>query len=108
MLALESDRLGAHVLNVGTGRRTTITGVARSLAEHLGLNLEPQLLKRFRAGDIRHCYADPTLAREALGFEARYSLEDGLPELVEWCRHEKPPDLVERSLNELRDEGLVR
>ena len=72
------------------------------------MDLEPQLLNQFRAGDIRHCYADPTLAREILGFEAQRSLEDGLPDLVEWCRGETPLDLVERSLNELRNEGLVR
>lgn len=107
-LAVEAETPGAHVLNVGSGRRQTIADVARALAGQLGVPIEPQLLGRFRAGDVRHCFADPTRAREVLGFEASHTLEQGIPELIEWCRSEQPPDNVERSLAELRERGLVR
>ncbi len=108
VLALDSERSGAHVLNVGTGRRLPISDVAELLARHLHLPLHPHLLRQFRAGDIRHCYADPARAKAILGFEARHSLEAGLPSLIEWCRGERPPDEVERSHDELRKQGLVQ
>jgi hypothetical protein len=43
-----------------------------------------------------------------LGFQARYSLDEGIPDLIDWCRNEQPPDRVEASFAELRKKGLVR
>jgi dTDP-L-rhamnose 4-epimerase len=108
LLATECSKDGAHVLNVGTGRATSVREVAEALASHLGLELRPQLLKQYRVGDVRHCIADPAKARAVLGFEARRTFEDGLPELIEWCRGEKALDRVETSLEELKRQGLVR
>jgi dTDP-L-rhamnose 4-epimerase len=108
LLAVESPAQGGHVLNVGTGRPMTIVGVAEALAKHLGSNIRPQLLKKYRVGDIRHCFADTRRAREVLGFEARRTLEDGLPDLVAWCRDQRPPDTVQSSLEDLRARNLVR
>src|SRR6185295_15539624 len=102
-LATEYAGSGAHVLNIGTGRRTSVRGVADALAAQLGVALPPQLLNRYRAGDIRHCIADPRLARDVLGFAAERTFEDGLPALIDWCRQETPRDEVEASMAELKD-----
>lgn len=107
-LAVEYDRPGIHVLNVGTGRRVTVAEVAEKLAKHLDRDIAPQMLGRYRAGDIRQCIADPTAARQVLGFEAAHSFESGLPDLVAWCRSTQPPDGVETSLAVLKEKGLVR
>jgi dTDP-L-rhamnose 4-epimerase len=108
LLAVEHDDGGVHVLNVGTGRRTSILELAETLARHLGVDAAPQLLGQCRTGDVRHCFADPAQARKELGFAARHSLEASLPELIEWCRREIANDAVEPSLRELTDRGLVR
>jgi dTDP-L-rhamnose 4-epimerase len=108
VLALDSRHEGTHVLNVGTGRRLAVGAIAQMLATHLGSNVNAQLLRQFRAGDIRHCFADTSKAKEVLGFQACRTLEEGLPTLVEWCRNERPPDGVERSHDELRRQGLVK
>ncbi|MCI4348535.1 MAG: NAD-dependent epimerase/dehydratase family protein, partial [Thermoplasmata archaeon] len=108
LLATEFPGGGAHVLNVGTGRRITVARVAQALAERLGLEIQPKILNRFRAGDIRHCVANPSRARGVLGFAAQYSFEDGLPPLIEWCRREQPEDLIDASFKELDSRGLVQ
>jgi dTDP-L-rhamnose 4-epimerase len=108
LMATEFSGEGAHVLNVGTGRATSVGEVAEALASRLGLEIRPQLLKKYRVGDIRHCIADPAKARAVLGFEARRTFGDGLPDLIEWCRGEKAQDRVETSLEELKQQGLVR
>jgi len=108
LLATEFTGEGQHVLNVGTGRRTTVSEVAEALAHGLGVEIRPELLKKYRAGDIRHCFADPSRAREVLGFEARWGLVDGVGPLIAWCRDERPRDEVERSLKELADRRLVQ
>jgi dTDP-L-rhamnose 4-epimerase len=107
-LAVELPGDGVHVLNVGSGRPTSVVDMARHLAQLLGRQIEPQMLQRYRVGDIRHCIADTTRAKEVLGFEAARPLEEGLSVLIEWSRRQRPEDGVERSLVELEDRGLVR
>jgi dTDP-L-rhamnose 4-epimerase len=107
VLALEANTDGTHVLNIGTGRPTSVADLAVTLAKILGVEASPVLLNRYRAGDIRHCYADASLAREVLGFEAQYTLEQGLPSLIEWCRGQPAADRVEQGLSELQSKGLV-
>ena len=43
-----------------------------------------------------------------LGFQARYTFEEGLPALIDWCRREQPEDKVEDSLQELERRRLVQ
>jgi dTDP-L-rhamnose 4-epimerase len=107
-LALDSDRPGVRAVNVGTGRPVTVLELARLLARKLGSDIEPEALGEFRSGDIRHCYADVTLAREWLGFVAEHRFEDAVDNLIEWCRAANAADRVAASLGELRRYGLVR
>ena len=62
-LALQEDGADGRTLNVGTGRPTSIVEVAQVIARGLGKELEPEVVNEFRAGDIRHCYAE-TRARQ--------------------------------------------
>ena len=41
-----------------------------------------------RVGDIRHCIADISRAREVLGYEPKIPLEAGLLDLVAWVEAE--------------------
>lgn len=86
--ALESTVAG--VFNVGSGSSMTLRAVAAQMADALGRReLRPEITGRYRIGDVRHCFADTTLAAKALGFEARLSFTEGLLELAEWlarCR----------------------
>ncbi|HYH86651.1 MAG TPA: NAD-dependent epimerase/dehydratase family protein [Pyrinomonadaceae bacterium] len=108
MLALETDRADFEAVNIGTGRATTVQDVARLLAEGLGREVEPEVTGRYREGDIRHCIADITRARRLLGYEPRVTLEDGIPELLEWVREQEATDLVARATSELESRQLVR
>ena len=108
LAALDSPEAPGHAFNVCTGRRITIAELAAQLSDLLGPELRPEITGEFRAGDIRHCFADPALARELLGFEASVRIEDGLPELVEWVAAQT--DVTERgdeALAGLRRAGLV-
>src|SRR3954470_22354625 len=69
-LALERDEADGRALNVGSGRATSILEIAETLTHLLGRELEPEIPGTLTAGDIRHCFADVSLARDLLGFEA--------------------------------------
>jgi dTDP-L-rhamnose 4-epimerase len=106
--AVDFSGAGAHVLNVGTGRPVTIREVATVLAKQLGVDIAPQALNRYRAGDIRHCIADTRRAEKVLGFRAKRTFEEGVASLIEWSRGETARDTVAKSMAELETHNLVR
>ena len=108
LLALESDDAVGHAVNLGTGRSTTVNEVADALSRGLGLDTESERTGKYRAGDIRHCYADPSRAEELLNFRARTTLEDGMRELVEWLADQEAVDRVDAATQELVSRGLTR
>ena len=109
LLALGTSAADGEVLNVGTGRATTMLQLVDLLREELGRpEVEAEIIARFREGDIRHCYADITRIRELLGFAPAVALEDGVADLAAWARDEEPTDLVTKALAELHDRRLVR
>ncbi len=108
LLALEKDEAAGRVYNVGTGRPTTVLRVAEALAEQLDFSEPPEVVGKYRAGDIRHCVADISRARRELGYEPRVSLEEGMRELLAWLRTQKAADHVAQAALELEERGLTR
>jgi dTDP-L-rhamnose 4-epimerase len=107
LAAMDAPDAPGHALNIATGRRLRIADLARRLSGALGSDIEPNVTGEFRAGDIRHCFADVSLARELLGFEAMRSLDDGLPELAEWVARQQVDERGDEALAQLRERGLV-
>jgi len=108
LLSTECDAAVGCALNIGSGRPVSVNQVARTLAGVLGLSVEPEITGRYRVGDIRHCFADISLARRALGYEPQISLERGMQELVDWLQHqERPNDGVGRHAADLEARGLT-
>ena len=106
--ALESDTAPGHAINLGTGRPTSVARVAEVLAEGIGVEVEAELSGQYRAGDIRHCYADIAVAQRLLGYEPKVSFEQGMGALVEWLAGQRAVDRVEDATNELAARGLTR
>jgi len=109
LLALESDKANYQVFNVGTGRGTSVLDIASILIDRVGKveGLVPQIVNKFRAGDIRHCFADISKIKSSLGFEPKVSFEDGITELTSWVANQTATDGVEQALAELRRRNLT-
>jgi dTDP-L-rhamnose 4-epimerase len=109
LLALETDRSDYQAINVGTGRASSVKDIALALAKGLGKEeLKPQIVGKYREGDIRHCVADISKAKDLLSYYPQVSLEDGLPALLAWVKNQESMDLVEKASAELSNRGLVR
>jgi dTDP-L-rhamnose 4-epimerase len=107
-LALESERAAGEVFNIGSGRRYDVLEVARLTARALGKeSLEPEVTGQYRVGDIRHCFADITKAKEILGFTPETPLEDGIEELAEWVKRQTAADHIDTMRKELASRGLA-
>lgn len=108
LLALDHPRAPGQVFNIGSGRDVSILEVGRSLADAMGVPaIAPEVMDKARVGDIRHCFADIGLARQALGFAPRRSFEDSLGELAEWVQAQQAQDRVLAARRELETRGLV-
>jgi dTDP-L-rhamnose 4-epimerase len=107
MLAMERPESNGEVINVGCGRPIKIRRVAEILAAALGKDIEPVITQKYRAGDIRHCYADLTKARKLLGYEPQVTHEEGFRELAAWLADQQAEDKAETMLQELSAYGLT-
>jgi dTDP-L-rhamnose 4-epimerase len=107
LLALEYQGRGCEVFNVGTGRPVSILQLATLLRQELGKGPHPQILSKFREGDIRHCYADISRTRALLNFSPRVRLEEGVSDLIRWVREQEAVDMVEQATKELEAKGLA-
>ena len=107
MLAMQRPESNGEVINIGCGKPISIRQVGEVLAKALGKDLEPIVTNKFRAGDIRHCYADISKARRLLGYEPQISHERGFRELAEWLGSQKAEDKADTMLKELSTYGLT-
>ncbi len=108
LLAMEAEAADGRVYNVGTGRATSILQVAELLGEQLGVDEPPEVVGRYRAGDIRHCYADISRIQGELGYQPKVDLADGVAELLAWLRSQSADDRIDQATRELQERGLAR
>lgn len=107
--AVEYDKPLVDVFNVGAGQATDVMTIANTLQKLLGVTVPTTISGQFRAGDIRHNYADLSKVKKVLGFEPTVSIEQGLANFVDWVKTEQVQvDRYEQSLQELKSKGLFK
>ncbi len=78
-----SQNCGLFVCNLGTGNGYSVLDVLHAYEKACGKTL-PYAIKPRRPGDIAKCFADPAKAREELGWEARYGIEEMCASSYKW------------------------
>jgi dTDP-L-rhamnose 4-epimerase len=74
-----------QVINVGSGRATSLADMARRMASVAGVSrLGPEATGAYQIGDVRHCYADVSRAEQVFGHNTSADSDAGLIELLEW------------------------
>ncbi len=107
-LALVAPAAAGRVFNIGSGHPFTIREVAARIARVLGKErLAPLITGKYRIGDIRHCFADISLAHDLLGYQPRVTLDAGLVELAGWLEGRIAHDRVAEASAELAARGLT-
>jgi dTDP-L-rhamnose 4-epimerase len=107
LLAMQHNEADGLALNIGSGQPVTIRKVAETLSATLGLQTSAVITGKYRAGDIRHCFGDISLAQRLLGYRPRHQLQGAVGELVEWLRSQTAVDLVEEASSRLVSFGLT-
>ena len=63
----------------------------------------------YRLGDIRHNYADISLAKQILGFTPKWSFDAGIKQFTDWVNcQDLQTDNYEASLEEMKQKGLFK
>lgn len=107
-LAAEAPQAAGEALNIGSGRQYTVRQIADRVAAAVGKpHIAPEITGEYRVGDIRHCFADITRARQVLGYRPEVAFEDGLSELAQWLRGQVAEDRVTQAREELTRRGLT-
>lgn len=107
-LALETPAAIDSVFNIGSGNAYAVREIAHQLAYVMGkANLTPEITKKYRSGDIRHCFADISKAKIVLGYVPEVNLKEGLYEYTEWLSSQISKDMVDKAHEELVARGLT-
>jgi len=85
-MALERPGGGCHVVNIGTGTPIAVADIVRLLGEAYDYTGAVTVSGRYRAGDIRHNFADMALAAELFPKFDPSRFEAGVPEFADWAR----------------------
>lgn len=81
-----AENKGADVINLGTGKGYSVLEMVKTFSEVSGVNIPYEINAR-RAGDIAECYADPTKAKEKLGWVAEKNLRDMCRDSWRWQKN---------------------
>ena len=77
---------GLFICNLGTGRGYSVLEVIHAFEKACGKTL-PYVIEARRPGDIAECYADPTKAKNELGWVAEYGIEEMCADSWNWQSH---------------------
>jgi len=96
------------VFNVGSGRRTSVLNVAKTLEKHYKLDVNINISGRYRIGDIRHNFADISKITK-IGFSPKVSFTKGLEKFSNWVKKQKVcKDYFDLSIQEMQSKGLIK
>ncbi len=84
-----SNKPGLDVFNIGTGHGYSVLDIVKAYEKATGKKINYKIAPR-RPGDIDECYADPTKAREVLGWEAKLGIDEMCRDAANW--QEKNPN----------------
>lgn len=80
------EKAGLKIYNLGTGVGVSVLDIVRNFEEATGVRI-PYVIKERRAGDIASCYADPSRAKEELGWSAEYGIREMCEDSWRWQKN---------------------
>jgi dTDP-L-rhamnose 4-epimerase len=107
LLAMERPQADGMTLNIGSGEPISIREVAAELARAMDAEISAELTQKYRAGDVRHCFADISRARKFLGYTPSVRFADGLKDLVQWLCSQQSRDRAAEAVAQLSEFGLT-
>ncbi len=80
------EKAGLKIYNLGTGVGYSVLDIVKNFEEANGIKI-PYQIKPRRAGDVATCYSDATLAKEELGWTAKYGIKEMCADSWRWQKN---------------------
>ena len=80
------ENAGLKIYNLGTGRGYSVLDIVKNFEEATGVKVPYEIAPR-RPGDIATCYADASLAKKELGWEAKYGIREMCEDSWRWQKN---------------------
>jgi dTDP-L-rhamnose 4-epimerase len=108
VVAAAEQPVAGEAINIGSGEALSVREIAELLALALDKDIAPEIVGKYRRGDIRHCFADISKARRLLHWEPQHAFRHGVTDLVAWVQAQRDAcDRVHSAWNELQRQGLL-
>ncbi|WP_339882839.1 NAD-dependent epimerase/dehydratase family protein [Polaribacter vadi] len=109
-LGLEKEEANNLVFNVGSGESTSVNYISKVLLEKYNSSSKCRISGNYRIGDIRHNYADISLAKNKLGYLPKFSFEKGIENFTKWVLQQNvlSSNSYEDSIKEMRQRNLFK
>lgn len=105
---MENCKTNNKIYNIGSGIATSILKVAELFFQKLDFPNNYIINGRFRAGDIRHNFADITMAKQDFDYSPQVDIGSGIENYINWLKTQKiPKDCLDISLNELEKLNML-
>lgn len=109
VLSLVTPRISGMAINIGSGKKTNVLTVAKTLIKYFKVTVPITISGNYRSGDIRHNYADISLAHEILGYSPKWTIDRGIKKFVDWVNTQNvQEDQYEVSISELKEKGFFK
>lgn len=93
LMVVDQEVCAGHVLDIGTGKPTTIAYVAEWIAAHYGAPT-PVVCGKYRNGDVRNACCNMERTKDLIGFTAEFTVEQGLARLCGWIDQQLPSKIT--------------
>ncbi|MBQ3899848.1 MAG: UDP-glucose 4-epimerase GalE [Lachnospiraceae bacterium] len=80
------ENAGLKIYNLGTGHGYSVLDIVKNFEEATGVKVPYEIAPR-RPGDIATCYADASLAKKELGWEAKYGIKEMCEDSWRWQKN---------------------
>lgn len=80
---LHRKEIVGQAFNFGTGKPISVLDLYNKIIELMGKNIKPKILGEAK-NEIDKQYLDSTKAKRLLGWQPKYSLDNGLRETIDW------------------------
>lgn len=109
ILGIEKESANYNIYNVGSGVRTSVLEVARTLVSTYGNSVNYSISGNFRLGDIRDNYADLTKIKNDLDYRPKVTFKEGIKSFCDWVStQEVHKDDYNKSITEMKEKGLLK
>ena len=110
ILGLEKEEGNNLVFNVGSGVSTTVNNLTKILLKKYNSNSKCKVSGNYRIGDIRHNFADISLAKNKLGYSPKFSFNKGIENFTNWVMQQNilTSSDYEKSITEMKERNLFK